>query len=567
MAIAFLNNIAFSGGAQAQSLRLENLASDPASGNAGQLYFNSDDIVVKVYDGTAWIDIASSYKWNLAADSGTAEAVNDEETVDIAGGTYITTAVADPRTVTITHADTTRSDTTSTDAPGYGGTFDTVTSVTTNDQGHVTAIDVSTVTLPSAEDYTWTLTADSGTPAVIYNGITVDVAGGTNISTVVGSSDTVTVNLNIDEDIPMNSNSITGLSNPTEPQDAATKSYVDELVTGGLQFKGTFDASTGEIVSGSLAGGSGEVDGAVTNGTTVVINELNGSNATAGMVIRASTGNQIPAGTVIQNASTTSGRTTLTFASPVTIANAANISFANFLYQLDGTDFDPTAERVAVEIGDYYVATTAGDFYGSGGTGTCSSVTPLTIGDSVIAVADAAADSSDCADWSIVQGDEGVVDLTSGNGVASTGSAITSNTNARGAVTVQSFAYDGGTKVGHVPSGGSATTFLKGNGSWAVPDKGSTGIRRVLTSGTDGIARSEGGGITTFSIDLSASDIFDSDVNSLDVMVEVVGNNVNAGETVYAEIARTTGVISIKFLGSVTNSDYQVLLNRIGGID
>ena len=75
------------------------------------------------------------------------------------------------------------------------------------------------------------------------------------------------------------------------------------------------------------------------------------------------------------------------------------------------------------------------------------------------------------------------------------------------------------------------------------------------------------GGITTFSIDLSASDIFDSDVNSLDVMVEVVCNNVNAGETVYAEIARTTGVISIKFLGSVTNSDYQVLLNRIGGID
>lgn len=565
MAIAFLNNIAFSGGAQAQSLRLENLASDPASGNAGQLYFNSDDIVVKVYDGTAWIDIASSYKWNLAADSGTAEAVNDEETVDIAGGTYITTAVADPRTVTITHDNTTRSDTTSADAPGYGESFDTVNSVTTNDQGHVTAIHVSTVTLPSAEDYTWTLTADSGTSQTINKGNTVEIAGGTNISTTVGATDTVTVNLNIDEDIDMNSNGITGLSNPTEPQDAATKSYVDELVTGGLQFKGTFDASTGKIVSGSLAGGSGEVDGAVTNGTTVVINELNGNNATAGMVI--TTTNGIPYGTVIQNASTASGRTTLTFASPVTIGDDDQVSFANFLYQLDGTDFDPTAERVAVEIGDYYVATTAGDFYGSGGTGTCSSVTPLTVGDSVIAVANAAADSSDCADWSIVQGDEGVVDLTSGNGVASTGSAITSNTNARGTVTVQSFAYDGGNNVGHVPSGGGATTFLKGDGTWAVPEKGSTGIRRVLTSGTDGIARSESGGITTFSIDLSNSDIFDSDVNSLDVMVEVVGNNVNAGETVYAEIARTTGVISIKFLGSVTNSDYQVLLNRIGGID
>jgi hypothetical protein len=69
-------------------------------------------------------------------------------TAKFAGGTYITTGEASG-TLTITHDDTTRSDTTSTDTPAFGGTFDAVTSVTTNTQGHVTAVDVSTVTVPS----------------------------------------------------------------------------------------------------------------------------------------------------------------------------------------------------------------------------------------------------------------------------------------------------------------------------------------------------------------------------------------------------------------------------------
>ena len=44
----------------------------------------------------------------------------------------------------------------------------------------------------------------------------------------------------------------------------------------------------------------------------------------------------------------------------------------SYLYQLTGSAFDPAATRVAIEVGDYYVVATAGDFYGDGGTGTCS---------------------------------------------------------------------------------------------------------------------------------------------------------------------------------------------------
>ena len=54
--------------------------------------------------------------------------------------------------------------------------------------------------------------------------------------------------------VDMQTNGIINLSNPVNPQDAATKSYVDTAVTGLLEFKGTFRADTGEILSGANVG-------------------------------------------------------------------------------------------------------------------------------------------------------------------------------------------------------------------------------------------------------------------------------------------------------------------------
>ena len=58
----------------------------------------------------------------------------------------------------------------------------------------------------------------------------------------------------IDSMIDMSNNKIINLSNPTNAQDAATKSYVDTAVTGLLDFMGTFRADTGEILSGTNIG-------------------------------------------------------------------------------------------------------------------------------------------------------------------------------------------------------------------------------------------------------------------------------------------------------------------------
>lgn len=138
--------------------------------------------------------------------------------------------------------------------------------------------------------------------------------------------------------------------------------------------------------------------------------------------------------------------------------------------------------RVAVEIGDYYIVTAPGNFYGS---------VALDTGDSVIAQSNAAAGASVVADWVIVQSDEGVSQITSGNSADdSSGNAITSNSGATGLVTIKSFPFAGAANVGHVPSSDGetqATNFLRADGTWAVPPNTVFTLSTATTSALGGI--------------------------------------------------------------------------------
>jgi hypothetical protein len=62
----------------------------------------------------------------------------------------------------------------------------------------------------------------------------------------------------------------------------------------------------------------------------------------------------------------------------------------------------------------------------------------------------------------------GVTSVSAGVPAASTGTPLTI-TPTTGAVVATSNAYAGTTNVGHVPTGGSATTFLRGDGTWVTP--------------------------------------------------------------------------------------------------
>ena len=195
--------------------------------------------------------------------------------------------------VTLNHDLTSRTDTTSTASPAFGGTFTAVDSVTSNSTGHVTAINLKTVTLPTPSTYSFTAAGDTGTPQPIASGNTLTIAGSVGIDTVAGATDTVTVNLDLAElsttttwtkasdylavvdgganakilstnislsdwgvptaDLSAGSFKITNLANGTASNDAVNLGQLQSAVAGVGLFKGGYNASTN---SPAIAGAS-----------------------------------------------------------------------------------------------------------------------------------------------------------------------------------------------------------------------------------------------------------------------------------------------------------------------
>ena len=177
MAIRFLSNVDLTNG-ELQNFKVQNLAADPSVSGEGQMIYRTDTNQMKYYDGSNWQVIN----------------ITGGDITDVNGGTYITTVNSGGPVVTVNHDDTTRNDTTTSITPIFGGSFTAIDTVTTNTTGHVTGIRLQTVNL-SAQVYTWNLTADSGTNQTISNGNTVDIAGGTGLSSLVSNTDTVTIKL------------------------------------------------------------------------------------------------------------------------------------------------------------------------------------------------------------------------------------------------------------------------------------------------------------------------------------------------------------------------------------
>ena len=72
--------------------------------------------------------------------------------------------------------------------PGNFGSSTAIPVITVNAQGQITTVSTAAIST------SWTLTGDSGTQTV-NGGDTVDIAGGTGITTVASATDTLTINL------------------------------------------------------------------------------------------------------------------------------------------------------------------------------------------------------------------------------------------------------------------------------------------------------------------------------------------------------------------------------------
>ena len=163
MAINFLNKVDFNQN-ELDKARIVNEVNDAAAGTPvdGQLYYDTTLNVIKVGEGGLWVSISGDLTGLIA-------------------GTYINIDNPDGPIPTINHDLTTRTDTTSTASPAYGASFTAIDTVTTNTTGHVTALNVKTITLPADTNETYTLPTTSGVvaPGAPTTGIISLTAGGT----------------------------------------------------------------------------------------------------------------------------------------------------------------------------------------------------------------------------------------------------------------------------------------------------------------------------------------------------------------------------------------------------
>jgi len=527
---------------------------------------------------TVTLPTPSTYSFSVDGDAGTAQPITSGNTLLILGdGTYTDTVASATDTITVNHKTISQSNTTSTASPAYGGTFDVIDTVSRNAAGHVTGVNVKTVTIPSA--YSFSAAGDTGTAQPITSGDTLTIAGSVGIDTVAGATDTVTVYLDLTE-----LNTATTLSSST-----------DYIVI-------SDNGANGKILPGNIALNQwGAAQGSINLNSNKIINLADGT----------ASGDAVNLGQ-LQTAVAGVGK------------------FQGGYNASTNTPALTGASNVALDQGDFYVVTTGGSFFTEtlevgdlifANNAIAANSSP-TISNYTVVIADqniAGAGASDGATEKGVAGFDsanfsvsanGWVQIKAGGvilGTETTGTYVTSvvestANNRLGIEVLTSGAGDAKTEtvglniVGRtnlaslqaaddfIVYDSSAATNVKVGADVIATYVKSTIEKRdaylVLNSATSGVSSTNNGTDTiSWTLDLSVLDtngVIDIGTAPNAVKVEVIAidnTDFEVGETLYPTVVRavTTGDITIEFVkktwstaGLPSQGDYAVLLSYVG---
>jgi hypothetical protein len=399
--------------------------------------------------------------------------------------------------------------------------------------------------LNTKDDKSVLIKADSGTTAAAeVNYLKADGSDGSLKIYHYGTEKlkTTSTGITITGQLSMSSNQIKNVTDPTANQDAATKKYVDDQIAG--------------VPQGTLTGlGEGTyIDIDNTTPAVPIINVEGTEAATASKLVARDSNGYGYVATPASGDSSTKIATTSFVQSAVTGLLEFKGGFNANTGVLDDGSGDDLYTDVVIAVGDYYVVTTNGNFFGN-------TATPLTVGDSVIAqnaVPNPGTTPAVEGDFIVVQSD---TDLA------------TETTVGLGNVNIEGAGDKDGLSLSY--SSGTATLGLDINGLpnlTGLPSGDLASIEIPLYDGDTGDANKKVELIEIVSLVSSkttyAATITDSVSGTTfnhglgdDVIVQLY--DATTKETVYTDVERNGNYLNITFASTPTNS-IRVLVQKIG---